>query len=158
MLGSLAMFIITLKIGLKTLVKDMKTKQEEQEILQSEDTEHATKEETNETQNSLQEDSATNHEDFQYNEQHKEIQDVIQEENTTKGETGNITEELKNETVTNTITQEDEMKQEIRKEDVVQNQNTYIGITMLGISIIFFIMTIIFFIKYQLKTKKKLSK
>ena len=158
MLGSLAMFIITLKIGVKTLVKEMKTKQEEQKILQSEDTEHTTKEEASETQNSLQEDSATNYEDFQDNEQHKEIQDIIQEENTTKGETGNKTEELKNEKVSNTIIQEDEIKQEIRKEDTVQNQNTYIGITMLGISIIFFIMTIIFFIKYQLKTKKKLSK
>ena len=67
--------------------------------------------------------------------------------------------EIKDETISNTITQENEIKQEtIVSAESTENEISYMGIGFIGVSIIFFMMTIIFFIKYQLKSKKKLSK
>ena len=103
------------------------------------------------------------------------MQDIVQEDttNSTKQENTNKAEEnstqqnniiesvipSENEITSNTIMQENEIKQEtIANEGMAENQISYVGIGIIGISIIFFIMTIIFFIKYQLKTKKKLSK
>ena len=54
----------------------------------------------------------------------------------------NIVEETNNETSTNTILPEEEIKQETN-----ENQILYTGIGMICISIIFFIISIIFFIK-----------
>ena len=76
------------------------------------------------------------------------MQEIIQEET-----------EIKDEATSNTSTQENEIKQEtIVEEGMAENQISYVGIGFIGISVIFFIMTIIFFIKYQLNMKKKLSK
>ena len=135
-------------------------------MIQTEDTIDENKEEI---QNTIQqEDDNMNNEEVQDIDQNKEIQDIIQEENTTKGEsenrteqnsTTNIVEETNNETSTNTILPEDEIKQEtIVDQETNENQILYTGIGMICISIIFFIISIIFFIKYQLKRKKKLSK
>ena len=137
MLGSLAMSIITFVIGTKTILTNVKTHKEQQDTIQEE-------------------------------EQNKEMQDIVQEDttNSTKQENStqqnNIIENVipsENEISSNTIIQENEIKQEtIANEGMAENQISYVGIGLIGISVIFFIMTIIFFIKYQLKTQKKLSK
>ena len=174
MLGSLAMFIITFVIGTKTILTNVKTHKEQQEAIQEEDHLNTTWQE--ETQNAIREDTNnTNNQELQDEEQHKEMQDIVQEDttNSTKQENTNKAEEnstqqnniienvipSENEISSNTIIQENEIKQEtIANEGMAENQISYVGVGLIGISIIFFIMTIIFFIKYQLKTKKKLSK
>ena len=174
MLGSLAMFIITFMIGIKTMLTNINTHKEQQEAIQEEDNINTTWQE--ETQNAIREDTNnTNNQELQEEEQHKEMQDIVQEDttNSTKQENTNKAEEnstqqnniiesvipSENEITSNTIMQENEIKQEtIANEGMAENQISYVGIGIIGISIIFFIMTIIFFIKYQLKTKKKLSK
>lgn len=163
-LGSLAMFMITFIIGMKTVLTDMKTSKEQQETVQLEETENTIKQEE---QNTSSEDTDSNNdEELQEEDQYNEMQDIIQEEDTTKGETENRTDiantiedtEIKDEINANTIAQENEIKQEKIVEEVKENQISYVGVGMIGVSIIFFIITIIFFIKYQLKPQKKLSK
>ena len=180
MLGSLTMFMITFIIGIKAVLTDMKMSKEQQEAVQSEEDVNTVKQELQNT--SSEDNDSINNEELQNEEQHNEeqhneMQDIIQEDNETKGENEkensnkvaeNITEqnsttentiEERNEITSNTITQENEIKQEtVVEERVEENQISYVGIGFIGISVIFFIMTIIFFIKYQLKTKKKLSK
>ena len=179
MLGSLAMFVMTFTIGIKALFTNRKTGEKQQEAVQSEDNLNMT--ETEKTQNTVRQDSDNmNNGEFENQEQHKEMQDIIQEEIETQDKNEkendnkvaeNITEqnsttentieetEIKDETISNTITQENQIKQEtIVNEESTENEISYRGIGFIGISVIFFIMTIIFFIKYQLKTKKKLSK
>ena len=151
MLGSLAMFVITFTIGMKAILTNLKMSEEEQGTVQSEEDVNDLRQEVENT--SRQDSDSMNGEELQEEEQHKEMQDIIQEENTTKGEA-----EIKNETTSNTITQENEVKQETIVEEMEENQISYLGIGLIGISVIFLIMTIIFFIKYQLKAKKKLSK
>lgn len=174
MLGSLAMSIITFVIGTKTILTNVKTHKEQQDTIQEEDNLNTTEQE--ETQNETRQDTNnTNNQELQEEEQNKEMQDIVQEdttnsteqENTNKAEENstrqnNIIENVipsENEISSNTIIQENEIKQEtIANEGMAENQISYVGIGLIGISVIFFIMTIIFFIKYQLKTKKKLSK
>ena len=174
MLGSLAMFIITFVIGTKTILTNVKTHKEQQDTIQEEDNLNTTEQE--ETQNETRQDTNnTNNQELQEEEQNKEMQDIVQEDttNSTEQENTNKAEEnstrqnntienvipSENEISSNTIIQENEIKQEtIANEGMAENQISYVGIGLIGISVIFFIMTIIFFIKYQLKTKKKLSK
>ena len=90
-LGSLAMFVITFIIGMKTILIDTKKYKEKQEMIQTEDTIDENKEEI---QNTIQqEDDNMNNEEVQDIDQNKEIQDIRQEENATKGESGNRTEQ-----------------------------------------------------------------
>ncbi len=174
MLGSLAMFIITFVIGIKAMLTNVNTHKEQQEEMQAEDQLNTNEKE--ETQNTIRQDiNNTNNQEPQEEEQHKEMQDIVQEDttNSTKQENTNKAEEnntqqndiienvisSENETTSNTIIQENEIKQETTvNEGMAENQISYVGIGLIGISVIFFIMTIIFFIKYQLKIKKKLSK
>lgn len=174
MLGSLAMSIITFVIGTKTILTNVKTHKEQQDTIQEEDNLNTTEQE--ETQDETRQDTNnTDNEELQEEEQNKEMQDIVQEDttNSTKQENTNKAEEnstrqnniienvipSENEISSNTIIQENEIKQEtIANEGMAENQISYVGIGLIGISVIFFIMTIIFFIKYQLKTKKKLSK
>ena len=174
MLGSLAMSIITFVIGTKTILTNVKTHKEQQDKIQEEDNLNTTEQE--ETQNATRQDTNnTNNQELQEEEQNKEMQDIVQEDttNSTKQKNTNKAEEnstrqnniienvipSENEISSNTIIQENEIKQEtIANEGMAENQISYVGIGLIGISVIFFIMTIIFFIKYQLKTKKKLSK
>ena len=167
MLGSLAMSIITFVIGTKTILTNVKTHEEQQDTIQEEDNLNATWQE--ETQDETRQDTNnTDNEELQEEEQNKEMQDIVQEDttNSTKQENStqqnNIIENVipsENEISSNTIIQENEIKQEtIANEGMAENQISYVGIGLIGISVIFFIMAIIFFIKYQLKTQKKLSK
>ncbi len=179
MLGNLVMFVITFTIGMKALFTNRKTGEKQQEAVQSEDNLNITEQE--EIQNTIRHDSDNmNNEELGNQEQHKEMQDIIQEEIETQDKNEkendnkvaeNITEqnstaentieetEIKDETISNAITQENQIKQEtIVREESTENEISYMGMGLIGISVIFFIMTIIFFIKYQLKSKKKLSK
>ncbi len=147
MLGNFAMFIITLTIGIKATLMDVKTTEEQQEEMQDENINITDKEEG---RNSIRQD--INNEISQDQQQNNEMQDIIQEENTTKGE---IKEQNKNE-----VNTQNEVNQEtiVIEKQPIENNISYVGIGCIGISILFFIFSIIFFIKYQLKTKKKLSK
>ena len=179
MLGNLVMFVITFTIGMKALFTNRKTGEKQQEAVQSEDNLNITEQE--EIQNTIRHDSDNmNNEELGNQEQHKEMQDIIQEEIETQDKNEkendnkvaeNITEqnstaentieetEIKDETISNAITQENQIKQEtIVREESTENEISYMGMGLIRISVIFFIMTIIFFIKYQLKSKKKLSK
>ena len=148
MLGNLAMFIITFIIGIKTMLIDVKTEEKQQEEIQEND-KNTMGQEKGEVENSIRQDSEkSNNESFQDEQKNKEMQDTIQPENT-------VTEETEKED-TNA---ENEIKQETVVEEIPEENNiSYVGIGCIGVSIIFLIITIIFFIKYQLKWKKKLSK
>lgn len=160
MLGSFAMFVITFTIGMKSILTNLKTGEEQQETVQSEEDVNDVRQEVENT--SSQDSDSMNGEDFQEGEQHKEMQDIMQKENTTREEDMNKSEENRieqNTTIENITSSENEIKQETMvSEEITENQISYLGIGLIGISVIFFIMTIIFFIKYQLKSKKKLSK
>ena len=146
MIGSLAMSVIAFTIGIKTMFTNMKTNTEQQETIQSEEEVNTNNQEVQNT--SGQDNNDINDKKSQNEEQSKEMQEMIQEET-----------EIKDEATSNTSTQENEIKQEtILEEGMAENQISYVGIGFIGISVIFFIMTIIFFIKYQLNMKKKLSK
>ena len=146
MIGSLAMSVIAFTIGIKTMFTNMKTNTEQQETIQSEEEVNTNNQEVQNT--SGQDNNDINDKKSQNEEQSKEMQEMIQEET-----------EIKDEATSNTSTQENEIKQEtIVEEGMAENQISYVGIGFIGISVIFFIMTIIFFIKYQLNMKKKLSK
>ena len=160
MLGSFAMFVITFTIGMKSILTNLKTGEEQQETVQSEEDVNDVRQEVENT--SSQDSDSMNGEDFQEGEQHKEMQDIMQKENTTREEDMNKSEEnrIEQTTTIETITSsENEIKQETMvSEEITENEISYMGIGLIGISVIFFIMTIIFFIKYQLKNQKKLSK
>ena len=131
LLSNLGMFIVTFIIGLKTLFnKDRKMNEAEEQV-----TEDKTENETLDQQETIKEDtSKSDTEEFRdkYNE---ELQNQIIEDNN------------KQETIVINETE--------------NNISNYFGIGFLSVSAIFLIITIIcatFFIKYQLKSKKKTSK
>ena len=158
MLGSFAMFGVTFMIGVKAILTNLKTGEQEETVQSGEDVNDVTQEEQN---TSRQDSDSMNGGELQEEEQYKEMQDTIQEENTIREEDTNKAEENRteqNSTTENTI-EETEIKQETMvSEESTENEISYMGIGFIGISVIFFMMTIIFFIKYQLKSKKKLSK
>ena len=160
MLGSFAMFVITFTIGMKAILTNLKMSEEQQETVKSEENVNDVRQEVENT--SRQDSDSMNGEELQEEEQHKEMQDIIQEENITREEDTNKAEKNRieqNSTIENIASPENEIKEEtIVEEEMEENQISYVGIGLIGISVIFLIMTIIFFIKYQLKTKKKLSK
>lgn len=141
-LGNLAIFIITITIGTKALLSRKRI----ENINQIENVE----------QNSTTKEELTN--------------STLSDENIFKDETKNSSNEIKEEenirqdinTNTNTnITQNNNIniqENTIYQEQQNNNYNHYIGYSFLSISLIFFIITLYFFIKYQPKHLKKLSK
>ena len=141
-LGNLAIFIIAITIGTKALLSRKKI----ENVNQIENVE----------QNSTTKEELTN--------------STLSDENIFKDETKNSSNEIKEEenirqdinTNTNTnITQNnniDIQENTIYQEQQNNNYNQYIGYSFLSISLIFFIITLYFFIKYQPKHLKKLSK
>lgn len=135
-LGNLAIFIIAITIGTKALLSRQKIENVEQ--------------------NSTTKEELTN--------------STLSDENIFKDETKNSSNEIKEEenirqdinTNTNTnITQNNNIniqENTIYQEQQNNNYNQYIGYSFLSISLIFFIITLYFFIKYQPKHLKKLSK
>ena len=132
LLSNLSMFIITFIIGLKTLFNKNKNNKAEEQITENK-TENETLDKTEETQ----------------------------KESTSKSEEGDF-QDKHNEELQNQIIEEENNKQEsIITNETENNRINYYGIGFLSISAIFLIITIIcatFFIKYQLKSKKKTSK
>lgn len=141
-LGNLAIFIITITIGTKALLSRKRI----ENVNQIENVE----------QNSTTKEELTN--------------STLSDENIFKDETKNSSNEIKEEenikqdinTNTNTnITQNNNIniqENTIYQEQQNNNYNQYIGYSFLSISLIFFIITLYFFIKYQPKHLKKLSK
>lgn len=139
-LGNLAMFIVSFGIGIKTLLSSRKS----ENITQQYSTEQNTQEDKTNTvisdENIFQDKSKS------YNSESTQEESIRQDimNNTTT----NITQD------TNTTTQENT----IYEEQPNSNYNQYIGYSFLSISIVFLIISLYFFIKYQLKHLKKLSK
>ena len=141
-LGNLAIFIITITIGTEALLSRKRI----ENVNQIENVE----------QNSTTKEELTN--------------STLSDENIFKDETKNSSNEIKEEenirqdinTNTNTnITQNNNIniqENTIYQEQQNNNYNQYIGYSFLSISLIFFIITLYFFIKYQPKHLKKLSK
>lgn len=130
LLSNLGMFIVTFIIGLKTLSNQQKVNNAEQQITTDE---NIVQNEENIEQEETEQDKST-------------MQDRLKEEN------NNINEEI----VQNTTKQET-----IINDTIIENNTNYFGIGILSVSAIFLVFTIIFmiiFTKYQLKLKKKTSK
>lgn len=130
LLSNLGMFIVTFIIGLKTLSNQQKVNNAEQQIITDE---NIVQNEENIEQEKTEQDKST-------------MQDSLKEEN------NNINEEI----VQNTIKQET-----IITDTIIEDNINYFGIGILSVSAIFLVFTIIFmiiFTKYQLKLKKKTSK
>lgn len=130
LLSNLGMFIVTFIIGLKTLSNQQKANNAEQQIITDE---NIVQNEENIEQEETEQDKST-------------MQDSLKEEN------NNINEEI----VQNTTKQET-----IITDTIIEDNINYFGIGILSVSAIFLVFTIIFmiiFTKYQLKLKKKTSK
>lgn len=130
LLSNLGMFIVTFIIGLKTLSNQQKVNNAEQQIITDE---NIVQNEENIEQEETEQDKST-------------MQDNLKEEN------NNINEEI----VQNTTKQET-----IITDTIIEDNINYFGIGILSVSAIFLVFTIIFmiiFTKYQLKLKKKTSK
>ena len=129
--GNLGMFVITLVIGLKMLLKKEKTGQKE-EIKENNIEENSTNKEMQ-----SQENTSNNREETKKEENKSSVKDQQTSEDK------NIEQENVQETV---------------KEPEIIEKNNRLSIGILGISAIFLIISITFFIKYQLKEKSKASK
>ena len=136
-LGNLVMSIISFVIGIKILL----SKKENKNIIQEESIEQNVTVQEN-TENSIVSDDHI-FQDELYNSSTKE-EDNIQNSN----DNTDIIQD-KNNTIQENI---------IYQEQPNNNYNQCIGYSFLGISIIFLIVTLYFFIKYQLKHLRKLSK
>ena len=142
-LGNLAMFIISFTIGIKTLLsnKEINNNANQENIEQNTQVQEDVTDSAISDENTFQDKSES------YNSETTQEESIRQDINTTNTTT-NITQD------TNTTTQENT----IYEEQPSNNYNQYIGYSFLGISIIFLIIFLYFFIKYQLKHLKKLSK
>ena len=142
-LGNLAMFIVSFTIGIKTLLSNKKS----ENITEQESIEQNTQVQEDVTDSTILDENTFQDKSESYNSETTQEESIRQDINTTNTTT-NITQD------TNTTTQENT----IYEEQPSNNYNQYIGYSFLGISIIFLIIFLYFFIKYQLKHLKKLSK
>lgn len=142
-LGNLAMFIVSLTIGIKTLLTNKKG----ENITEQESTEQNTQVQEDTTNSTISNENIFQDKSESYNSEITQEESIKQDINTTNT-TANITQD------TNTTTQENT----IYEGQPTSNNNQYIGYSFLGISIIFLVISLYFFIKYQLKHLKKLSK
>lgn len=142
-LGNLAMFIVSFGIGLKTLLSNKKS----ENIIEQESIEQNTQVQEDVTDSTILDENNFQDKSESYNIETTQEESIRQDINTTNT-TANITQD------TNTTTQENI----IYEEQQSNNYNQYIGYSFLGISIIFLVISLYFFIKYQLKHLKKLSK
>ena len=143
-IGNLAMFVVTFSIGIKTILSTVKPQYNQQEItqdMQNETISQNTIRDDESSYNSITQEQSKNSSNTLDN---AILQDIYEKENNTiYNETENII--VENETNQETVNSN-------------TTNNTYIGTGFIGISILFLIISIIFFIKYQLKNRKKLSK
>ena len=142
-LGNLAMFIISFAIGIKALFSNKQS----ESINEQEDTEQNLTVQEDTTNSTISNENVFQDKSDSYNSENTQEEGAKQEIDTSNTNT-NITQD------TNTDVQENT----IYEKPLSSNYNQYIGYSFLGISIIFLIIFIYFFIKYQLKHLKKLSK
>ena len=140
-LGNLAMFIVSLIIGVKVLVSS----KENENISQTDRTMEVTTKENDTNNSSISEGNILQDESKSFN------SESTKEENF-QGNTNNI--------ITNIMQDNNNTIQEntIYSEKPENYYNQYIGYGFLGISIIFLLLTLYFLLKHQLKHLKKLSK
>lgn len=132
-LGNLAMFVVSFAIGIKTLL----SKKKSEDITQQEDTTNSTTSDENIFQDKSECDKSEN----------------TQEESTKQDiNTGNTNTNITQDT--NTDVQENT----IHEEQPSNNYKQHIGYSFLGISIIFLLISLYFFIRYQLRHLRKLAK
>lgn len=137
------MFIVSFAIGIKTLLSNKKS----ENITEQESIEQNTQVQEDVTDSTILDENIFQDKSESYNSETTQEESIRQDINTTNTTT-NITQD------TNTTTQENT----IYEEQPNNNYNQYIGYSFLGISIIFLVISLYFFIKYQLKHLKKLSK
>ena len=142
-LGNLAMFIISFTIGIKTLLSN----KESDNNANQENIEQNTQVQEDVTNSAISDENTFQDKSENYNSETTQEESTKQDIDTTNTIT-NITQDI------NTTTQENT----IYEEQTNSNHNPYIGYSFLGISIIFLLISLCFFIKYQLKHLKKLSK
>ena len=142
-LGNLAMFIVSFTIGIKTLLSNKKS----EIITEQESTEQNTQIQEDVTDSDISDENTFQDKSESHNSETTQEESIRQDIDTTNITT-NITQD------TNTTIQENT----IYEEQPSNNYNQYIGYSFLGISIIFLVISLYFFIKYQLKHLKKLSK
>ena len=142
-LGNLAMFIISFTIGIKTLLSN----KENDNNANQENIEQNTQVQEDVTDSAISDENTFQDKSESYNSETTQEESIRQDIDTTNTTT-NITQD------TNTTTQENT----IYEEQPSNNYNQYMGYSFLGISIIFLVISLYFFIKYQLKHLKKLSK
>lgn len=131
-LGNLAMSIVSFGIGIKVLISSRKG----ENISKQEDTEQDIQVQEDTTNSTISD------EDISQNKSNSHNSDPLQEEIF-----------LDTDTVTNEI-----QESTIYEEPSNNNYNQYVGYSFLSISIIFLVISLYFFIKYQLKHLKKVSK
>lgn len=141
-LGNLAMFIISFSIGIKTLLSSKKS----EEITQKDETKQNITVQESTTNSTISDENIYEDKSESYNSEN--TQESIRQDINTINATTNIMQD------TNTTTQENT----IYEKQLSNNYNQYIGYSFLGISIMFLLISLYFFIKYQLKHLKKLSK
>lgn len=137
-LGNLAMFIISFIIGVKALFSSKQC----QDISQIEKTDDNSVVQVSPDNTIISEENT--------------FQDKSQDYNSQTSQDQSIREDI----ITNTIQEDNNTIQEntIYQDQPSNNYNQYVGYSFLGISIIFLSISLYFFIKYQLKHLKKLSK
>ena len=141
-LGNLAMFIISFTIGIKTLLSN----KESNNSANQENIDQNTQVQEDTTNSIISDENIFQDKSESYNNETTQEESIKQDINTTNT-TINMTQN------TNTTSQEN-----LIYEERTSNNNQYIGYSFLGISIIFLVISLYFFIKYQLKHLKKLSK
>ena len=142
-LGNLAMFIVSFGIGIKVLFSN----KQNENISEQESTEQNTQVQEDKTNSTISHENIFQDKSESYNSENTQEESIRQDLNTTNIITNTIQD-------TNSITQESTTYEE----QPSSNYNQYIGYSFLGISIIFLVISLYFFIKYQLKRPKKLSK
>ena len=141
-LGNLTMFVISFVIGIKVLFSNKQNKN----VIKQDNNEPNIAVQDNSTNSTLSDESIFQNKSESYNSETTQEEGIKQDIYTNNN--ANITQDV------NIIIQENTIYQE----QLSNNYNEYIGYSFLGISIIFLIITLYFFIKYQLKHLRKLSK
>lgn len=139
-LGNLAMFIISFAIGIKALFSNKQS----EIINEQKDTEQNLTVQEDTTNSTIPDENIFQDKSDSYNSENTQEESTKQEIDTSL----NIIQD------TNTTTQENTIYERPQS----SNYNQYIGYSFLGIAIIFSVIFIYFFIKYQLNYLRKLSK
>ena len=137
------MFIVSFGIGIKALVSNRKS----ENISRQENAKQNIQVQEDKTNTTISDENIFQDKSESYNSE-TTLEESIRQDISTTNTTTNITQD------TNTTTKENT----IYEEQPINNYNQYIGYSFLGISIVFLVISLYFFIKCQLKHIRKLSK